>query len=211
MYASVAVQQRLRLFREGLATRLASESDIDVVGVVRTPEELVALCHAQRPDVAVVDADADEGQVARLARSLRSADPSVRLIGVVARGLVTPTTIAAPRSELNAVVSHADGVAEILRAIHRETWRARPAPARRFRTGRHHNLTDREAGVLHLVGAGCTSREISDRLDISAKTVENHKQRAFRKLGVQNRAHAVAVVVGVEGQGLAFPIDRAAG
>jgi len=36
-------------------------------------------------------------------------------------------------------------------------------------------------------------------------------QRAFRKLGVQNRAHAVAVVVGVEGQGLAFPIDRAAG
>ncbi len=56
-------------------------------------------------------------------------------------------------------------------------------------------LTTRELHVLHLVGAGYTSREISGRLDISHKTVENHKQRIFGKLGVQNQAHAVSVAM----------------
>jgi DNA-binding CsgD family transcriptional regulator len=56
-------------------------------------------------------------------------------------------------------------------------------------------LTARELDVLGLVGAGHTTREVSEALGISPKTVENHKQRIFVKLGVQNQAHAVAVAM----------------
>ena len=56
-------------------------------------------------------------------------------------------------------------------------------------------MTPRELDVLCHVGAGWTSREISGRLAITHKTVENHKQRIFGKLGVQNQAHAVAVAI----------------
>ena len=49
--------------------------------------------------------------------------------------------------------------------------------------------------MLTLVGGGHTSREISCQLRISHKTVENHKQRIFGKLGVQNQAHAVSVAI----------------
>ena len=56
-------------------------------------------------------------------------------------------------------------------------------------------LTPRELTILNLVGAGFTSREISSQLTISHKTVENHKQRIFAKLGVQNQAHAVSVAM----------------
>jgi DNA-binding CsgD family transcriptional regulator len=48
-------------------------------------------------------------------------------------------------------------------------------------------------------------------LNISPKTVENHKQRIFRKLGVQNQAHAISVAMR---SGLMRPervIDAAAG
>jgi DNA-binding CsgD family transcriptional regulator len=47
--------------------------------------------------------------------------------------------------------------------------------------------------VLRAISSGHTTREISEQLEISAKTVENHKQRIFSKLGVQNRAHAIAL------------------
>ena len=54
-------------------------------------------------------------------------------------------------------------------------------------------LTAREIQVLQFIGAGCTSRQIGDHMRVSHKTVENHKQRIFGKLGVQNQAHAVSV------------------
>jgi len=47
--------------------------------------------------------------------------------------------------------------------------------------------------VLTGISVGCTTQRVAAALGISPKTVENHKQRIFAKLGVQNQAHAVAV------------------
>jgi DNA-binding NarL/FixJ family response regulator len=44
--------------------------------------------------------------------------------------------------------------------------------------------------VLGLVAEGATTREISERLFISAKTADNHIQHIYTKLGVTNRAAA---------------------
>jgi DNA-binding CsgD family transcriptional regulator len=51
-------------------------------------------------------------------------------------------------------------------------------------------LTAREAQVLGLVAEGASTREISERLFISAKTADNHIQHIYIKLGVTNRAAA---------------------
>jgi DNA-binding NarL/FixJ family response regulator len=51
-------------------------------------------------------------------------------------------------------------------------------------------LTAREAQVLVLVAEGASTREISERLFISAKTADNHIQHIYIKLGVTNRAAA---------------------
>lgn len=55
---------------------------------------------------------------------------------------------------------------------------------------------------------GFRTSEIAEQLDISLKTVENHKQRLFRKLDVQNQAHAVSVAMR---QGLLPAVARAHG
>jgi DNA-binding CsgD family transcriptional regulator len=49
-------------------------------------------------------------------------------------------------------------------------------------------LTKRELEVAMLAVRGLTSREIADTLVVSARTVENHLQRAYEKLGVSGRS-----------------------
>ena len=51
-------------------------------------------------------------------------------------------------------------------------------------------LTARETQVLRLIADGASTREISERLFISAKTADNHIQHIYTKLGVTNRAAA---------------------
>ena len=49
------------------------------------------------------------------------------------------------------------------------------------------DLTAREREIALLAAAGASSREIADRLVISVRTVDNHLQNAYRKLGVTRR------------------------
>jgi DNA-binding CsgD family transcriptional regulator len=67
-------------------------------------------------------------------------------------------------------------------------------------------LSQREVQVLGEIGSGSTTRIVAETMGISPKTVENHKQRIFAKLGVQNQAHAVAVAMR---QGLLQPSPSA--
>jgi DNA-binding CsgD family transcriptional regulator len=48
-------------------------------------------------------------------------------------------------------------------------------------------LTPREREVAQLAAAGLSSREIADRLVVSVRTVDNHLQRVYLKLGVSRR------------------------
>jgi DNA-binding NarL/FixJ family response regulator len=53
-------------------------------------------------------------------------------------------------------------------------------------------VTDREVEILRLVQQGKSNHEIGAALGISPLTVKNHVQKIYRKLSVQNRAHAVS-------------------
>ena len=53
-------------------------------------------------------------------------------------------------------------------------------------------VTDREVEILRLVQQGKSNHEIGEILGISPLTVKNHVQKIYRKLNVQNRAHAVS-------------------
>ena len=65
--------------------------------------------------------------------------------------------------------------------------------------GQADRLSVREAEIMDLVAQGLTNTQIARRLYLSEKTVKNHINRIFAKLGVTNRAHAVAVWLGTAG------------
>jgi transcriptional regulator EpsA len=54
------------------------------------------------------------------------------------------------------------------------------------------SVTDREAEILRWIRDGKTNDDIAEILEVSPYTVKNHIQKILRKMGVENRSHAVA-------------------
>jgi DNA-binding NarL/FixJ family response regulator len=51
-------------------------------------------------------------------------------------------------------------------------------------------LTDREVEVLVLLARGSTNRQVAEQLGLAEKTVGNHVEHIYQKLGVSTRAAA---------------------
>ncbi len=62
-------------------------------------------------------------------------------------------------------------------------------------------LTGRQADVVAIMAEGASNADIAERLGISIRTVDKHLQRAFDKLGVENRTAAANLVRQLERQG----------
>ena len=62
-------------------------------------------------------------------------------------------------------------------------------------------LTERELEALRLVAAGKSDHEMAAILGVSHHTARFHVDNARRKLNASNRAHAVALLIGLGGLG----------
>ena len=56
-------------------------------------------------------------------------------------------------------------------------------------------LTNREREVFHLTAEGLTSKDVGDRLSISPRTVEKHRDNLMSKLGVHTQAELIRYAV----------------
>jgi HD-GYP domain-containing protein (c-di-GMP phosphodiesterase class II) len=56
-------------------------------------------------------------------------------------------------------------------------------------------LTDREADVLRLLALGLTTKQVAERLVISAKTADHHVQHIYTKIGVSTRGAAALFAI----------------
>jgi DNA-binding NarL/FixJ family response regulator len=61
--------------------------------------------------------------------------------------------------------------------------------------GARAELTSREVEILTALAEGLPTKAIARRLEVSVRTVENHKANVFKKLGVRNQAQAVALAL----------------
>ena len=196
MTMRVGIQERQRLFREGLAILLEGEPDITVVGTAHDPTQLVALCADHDPDVVIVAFDDDPTEILDAAALVRHRG-DIRVLGVCDHA-DEATAATAFSAGVEAVIAREAGVVPVLNALRNPSSRRLVAPAQpagSARRPKQAELTPRELEVLRHVSGGLTTQGVADALGISRKTVENHKQRVFQKLGVQNQAHAVATAL----------------
>jgi DNA-binding NarL/FixJ family response regulator len=185
--------------RDGLSGMFASAAEFSVLGTASDGAEAVRLAQALRPDVILMDLRmpgldgvaaitelARRGVAARVL-VLTTYDTDGDVLAAIEAGATGYLLKDAPRAELvRAVRAAANGEAVLAPSVAaRLMSRVRtPEPA--------DPLSSRELEVLELVAAGNTNREAAARLFISEATVKTHLLHIYEKLGVSDRAAAVA-------------------
>jgi DNA-binding NarL/FixJ family response regulator len=184
--------------RDGLRGALEGEPDIEVAGEAATGTEALAFVARHHPDVVLMDLRMPELDGVGAIRRLAVEHPAVRVLVL--------TTYDSDSDVLPAIEAGATGyllkdapVADLLRAV-RAAARGESvlapsvaarlmAPLRRTPAG---ELTPREREVLRLVAEGSTNAAAARRLFISEASVKTHLLHVYAKLGVNDRAAAVA-------------------
>lgn len=187
---TVVIQERRQLVRAGLAAILAKVEELDVRASVATDDELLAAVQETKPDVVVLELE-PPWEVRTLVAELRASHPGVR-IAAVHKGRLSDLGRRPVEAQIDALAAYGGGTSAIIAAILAEPLEAADRTERRQLPSRS-ALTPREREVLRHLADGMTAADCAAALQVSPKTVDNHKQRIFSKLGVQNQAHAVAL------------------
>jgi two-component system nitrate/nitrite response regulator NarL len=188
-------------FRDGVARGLNHSGTIRVVGEAENGREGLELIRAESPDVAVVDYQMPEidglGVVHAVVRD--ELPTQVLLLSAVTDGAVVFKALEeGARGYLSKNARRAEIVDAVLRVAKGHTvvppeLAAGLADQIRLRGGGDAPiLSEREQQVLQAFARGQSIPQIAAELFIGASTVKTHTQRLYEKLGVSDRAAAVA-------------------
>jgi DNA-binding NarL/FixJ family response regulator len=184
--------------RDGLSGMFASDPGFEVLGEAGDGAEAVRLAQALNPDVILMDLRmpgmdgvtaitelARRGIAARVL-VLTTYDTDSYVVPAIEAGATGYMLKDAPRAELlRSVRAAARGEAVLSPSVAARLMS-------RVRVPGSGALSQRELEVLGLVAAGTTNREAAARLFISEATVKTHLLNIYAKLGVSDRAAAVA-------------------
>jgi DNA-binding NarL/FixJ family response regulator len=203
----VLVADDQAIVRDGLVTVLSLVEDIEVVGEAADGAEAAELATSLRPDVVLMDlrmpvVDGAEAtarvlalhpDIAVLVLTTYADDASIAgALRAGARGYLTKD---AGRADLVAAIrSVARGQSTFAPAVGELLVRSMAAPVAASVAERFPALTPREAEVLELMGEGLSNGEIAARLFVGVATVKSYVNTLFAKLGVRDRAQAIAAV-----------------
>lgn len=177
------------------------------MGEVADGEAAREALRREEPDVALLDITMEGATGIELCEELRKADLPTRVLILSMHDDPEYLELAIAAGADGYLLKDEAGPAELrraVRAVHagRSVFSgrltrglARAARERRERTRTAEAVTPREREVLALVADGLTSREIADRLQISPRTVETHRENLMRKLEVRSAAALARVAV----------------
>jgi len=189
----------------GLARLISSEAVIDVVATALRGEQALLLDATLQPDVMLMDLSMHPVDGVEATRRILAARPEARVL-VLAATADTPNVLAAIDAGAMGFLLKDSDPASIVAGIRSAARGESPLDPRLATTlvrDRHSRragvkLTDREAEVLKLAAQGLLNKQIARALGIGEKTVKAHLGRVYERLGVTNRADAVAWALDAE-------------
>lgn len=194
------------MVRTGLATFIQIKPDLELVGEARDGQQALHMCERFQPDVVLMDLIMPNMDGITATRAISERWPQTQVIVLTSfqeNQLVQDAVQAGAISYLLKDVS-SDELATAIRAAYAgrptlapEAVQALIQAARSASEGPElgHDLTPREREVLSLIVEGLNNPQIGERLSISVTTVRSHVSNILSKLGVSNRAEAIALTV----------------
>jgi DNA-binding NarL/FixJ family response regulator len=205
MRTTVFVADDHAILREGLATLLAAQSDMEVVGTAGNGREAVAEVLRLTPRVAIIDISMPELDGIEAARQILAGNPEVHVmilsmhagaqhvfhaLEAGARGYLLKES--ASREVIDAIRIVQSGrrylsprVAEIVAQGVSDRSAVSPLSS----------LSQREREILKLVADGHSSARIGVMLHLSPKTVDTYRSRMMQKLHVSDLAGVIKLAI----------------
>jgi two-component system, NarL family, response regulator len=184
------------LLRSGIATLIATQPDMQLVGEASTGREAVQLHREHNPDVTLMDLQMPDMSGLDAIIAIRSEDPTARII-VLTTYSGDALAQRALKAGAQAYVLKSLVRTEILNTIRVVYEGERRVQAEVAAEIAKHTadaaLTAREIEVLQLVATGHANKEISARLFINDETTKTHIKNILAKLGAKDRTHAVSM------------------
>ena len=194
------------LFRRGVASLLAAESDFEVVGQADDGRQALEMAQEQMPDVILMDISMPVMDGLEATRRIKAEIPYVRIVILTASGgersLFEAVKLGAqgylmknmsPQALFSTLRGVMNGEASLSRRmaaqLMEEFARLAHAPAPSAA------LTAREKDVLDGVAKGRSNKEIAATLAIAENTVKNHLKNIPEKLHLENRVQAATFAV----------------
>lgn len=204
--------------RHGLKWMLEDSGDMEVVGEAGTAELAISEIKRLQPEIVILDLELGRDPWLETIAAIHMAHPPIRIL--VYTSHMEPDCIRdVVGSDVQGYLSKSASANELVRAIRiisaggeclaraateglvkslRGNGEAEETPARE-------PLTRREEGVLRLMVAGQSNRDIAEELNISERTVKFHVSAILAKLQVRNRTGAVLAAMKLSGFGEPAP------
>ncbi len=195
------------IVREGLSSMLSTQPDMDIVGEVGTGAEAIALIERTQPDVVLLDLEMPDMSGVAVLEQTRTFTPIPRVLILTAYGS-DERILEAVRAGANGYLLKEAGLSEVLHAVRvvadggsllepAITERLLRSMERLLRDERKQEtakelLTQRERDILTYIARGFSNKVIASEMHLAERTIKFYATIIFEKLGVNNRAEAVA-------------------
>lgn len=195
------------LFREGLASLIAAQPDMRVVGEASDGAEAVEKAGELRPDMVLMDVRMPRMDGLEATRRIKALLPETRIVMLTVSDLERELFDAMRNGAIGYLLKNmkARRLFDEIRGVMRDEVALSPYLAGRIlrdltrqreyeavTRGIELGLTEREKEVLGHVVAGLSNKEIGGKLSITESTVKRHLHSILEKLHMDNRVQAAA-------------------
>lgn len=192
------------IVRQGMRHLLETQKDLEIIGEAEDGLQTVRLVDELKPDILIVDMMMPGLNGLEALRQVKKLAPKTHVI-ILSMQSADSYVLEAVKGGASGYILKETGPSELIQAIHKviagETFLS-PKLSERLSAGfvesgddtlrdPYELLTTREREILQMAAEGMSSTEMGEKLVISPRTVETHRSRLMRKLGLRNQTELV--------------------